>query len=166
MCELTKWGPKRMTTEMVSNRSNRLTMGVVVFTMALSLTMVSAALLWQGASNASVAQSGNEVTVWMSADADAHEIHAVGAQLARLSYLRRPCAYWNKTRNFAEARKLLPADIWHNATVADMPTSYWCTPVVLADANQIIKTMRDVPGVLTVTIDPANPYRDESAGRH
>jgi len=33
---------------------------------------------------------------------------------------------------------LLPFDIWHNATVADMPTSYWCTPVILADAIQVI----------------------------
>jgi cell division protein FtsX len=147
-----------MTAEMASNLCrHRLTTRVAVLTIAVSLTLVGVALLsWQGAANASgQLKSSNEVTVWMKPDANAHEIHAVEARLARLSYLRHPCAYWNKARNYAEARKLLPFDIWHNATVADMPTSYWCTPVLLADANQVIRTMKGAPGVLTVTVGPA-----------
>jgi cell division protein FtsX len=147
-----------MTAEMVSNLwRNRLTMRVAALTVAVSLTLVGASLLlWQGSANASEAlKSGNEVTVWMSPDANAHEIHAVGMQLARLNYMRRHCTYWNKARNFAEARKLLSSDVWHNATVAEMPTSYWCTPVVLADGSKVISTMKGVPGVLTVTIGPA-----------
>jgi cell division transport system permease protein len=153
-----KEGPTSMIAKMVSNlRRHRLTMRVAVLTVAVSLTVVGAALLLsQGAADASGAlKGGNEVTVWMSPDANAHEIRAVGTQLARLSYLRQPCTYWNKARNYAEARKLLPSDVWHKATAAEMPTSYWCTPVVLADANRVIGTMKGVPGVLTVTIDPA-----------
>jgi cell division protein FtsX len=157
MCELTEEGPKKMTAEMASNLWRiRLTTRLAVHTIA-SLTLVGAALLsWQGAANASGAlKSGDEVTVWMKPDANAHEIHAVRARLARLSYVRQPCTYWNKARNFAEARTLLPSYVWHNATVADMPTSYWCTPVILADANQVISAMKGTPGVLTVTVDPA-----------
>jgi hypothetical protein len=63
---------------------------------------------------------------------------------------------WNKSRNFAEARKLLPSDVWHDTTVADMPTSYWCTPMVLADANRVIGAMKGEPGVEIVTVGPAN----------
>jgi len=41
-----------------------------------------------------------------------------------------------------------------------MPMSYWCTLVELADANQVISTL------LTVTVDPANLYREEGVQRH
>jgi hypothetical protein len=47
-----------------------------------------------------------------------------------------------------------------------MPTSYWCTLVELADANQVISTLKGAPGVLTVTVDPANLYREEGVQRH
>jgi cell division protein FtsX len=147
-----------MIDRMASNQwRNRLTTKRAVLTIVVSLTLISVALLLcQGAANASGARkSGNEITVWITPDANAHEIHVVQARLARLSYLQRPCVYWNKARNFAEARKLLPVDIWHNASVADMPTSYWCALVTPADANQIISRMRRAPGVLTVTVDPA-----------
>jgi cell division protein FtsX len=139
-----------------------LTTRLAVLFIVVSLMLIGAALLlWQVPINASEAlKSDNGVTVWMKSDASAHEIHTVGTQLARLSYLRRPCTYWSKTRNFAEARKLLPSAIWHKATIDDMPTSYWCTPAALADANRVIGTMRGVRGVLTVTINPANLYRD------
>jgi cell division protein FtsX len=79
---------------MVSNRwRSRVARRLGVLLIALSLTLVMAPLLlWQGASNASESlKSGNEVTVWMSSGANAHEIHAVGTQLERLTYLRRPC---------------------------------------------------------------------------
>jgi cell division protein FtsX len=148
-----------MTAEMASRLwRNRLRRRVSLLALAASLTLVGAALLsWQGVANASgTLKSGNEVTVWMKPDANAHEIHTVGTQLARLSYLRQPCAYWNKSRNFAEARKLLPSDVSRNLTVADMPTSYWCMPVVLANANRVIDAMKGMPGVEIVTVGPAN----------
>jgi hypothetical protein len=78
---------------MASNlRRNRLTTRVAVLTMIVFLTLVGAALfLRQGAANASEGlKSGNEVTIWMKPDANAHEIRAVEARLARLSYLRQP----------------------------------------------------------------------------
>jgi cell division transport system permease protein len=136
---------------------NRLMAMAAVLTAAISLSLVGAALLfWPGAADASAApKRGTEVTVWMRSDANAQEIHAVGTRLSKLSNLRQPCTYWNKARNLAEARKLLPADVGGGAlNVKDMPTSFWCTPVVLTDANQLIRTMNGVPGVETVTVGP------------
>jgi cell division transport system permease protein len=132
---------------------NRLMTIAAVLTVAVSLTLVGAALLLrQGSANASGAlERGNHVTVWMNPTADKQEINAVGTQLSQLTYLHQPCAYWNKARNFAEARKLLPSDVLQATTAAEMPTSYWCTPVQLADATQLITAMRGIPGVRTVT---------------
>src|SRR5580692_6928258 len=59
--------------------------------------------------------------------------------------------YWNKARNFAEARKLLPSDVFQATTQSEFPTSFWCTPVVLSDANQVIQTFKGTAGVATVT---------------
>ena len=122
---------------------------------AVALSLVGAALLLcPGAADASGApKRGTEVTVWMRSDANAQEIHAVGTRLSKFSDLRQPCAYWNKARNFVEARKLLPADVGGvPLNVKDMPTSFWCTPVVLTDANQVIRGMIGMPGVETVTV--------------
>src|ERR1700679_2288033 len=110
---------------------NRLMTIAAVLTVAVSLTLVGAALLLrQGSANASGAlERGTQVTVWMAPGANVQEIHAVGTQLPKLTSARQSCAYWNKERNFAEARKLLPSDVVQAVTVAEMPTSYWCTPV-------------------------------------
>src|SRR5580692_7284564 len=135
-----------------------------VLTVAVSLTLVGAALLLrQGSANASGAlERGTEVTVWMEPNSTPQEIHAVGTTLNQLTYVRQPCAYWNKERNFSEARKLLPADVLQATTEAQMPTSYWCTPVVLADANQLISALRGTPGVLTVTAPLQQIHTEEN----
>lgn len=132
---------------------NRLMTIAAVLTVAVSLTLVGASLLLrQGGANASsLLERGTQVTVWMEPTANHQEIHAVGTQLAQLTYVRQPCAYWNKARNYREARKLLPSDVLQATTQKEMPTSYWCTPVALADANQLVKAMGGVPGVLTTT---------------
>jgi cell division transport system permease protein len=45
--------------------------------------------------------------------------------------------------------------------VAQMPTSYWCTPVVLSDATQVIHTFNGVAGVLTVTAPTQQIHTEE-----
>jgi cell division transport system permease protein len=132
---------------------NRLMTIAAVLTVAVSLTLVGASLLLrQGAANASSQwERGTQVTVWMNPSANAQEIHAVSTQLAQLTYVRQPCAYWDKHRNFTEARKLLPSDVFEATTESEFPTSYWCTPVTLGDANQVIAAFKGTPGVLTVT---------------
>ncbi len=132
---------------------NRLMTIAAVLTVAVSLTLVGAALLLrEGSANATGAlERGTQVTVWMQPGANAQEITAVKTELAQLTYVRQPCAYWNKQRNFNEARKLLPSDVFQATTLNQMPTSFWCTPVVLSDASQVVHTFAGTSGVLTVT---------------
>ena len=124
-----------------------------VLTVAVSLTLVGAALLLrQGAANASGQwERGTQVTVWMQPNANPQEIHAVKTQLTQLNYVRQPCVYWNKARNYAEAKKILPSDVTAATQESDFPTSFWCTPVALSDATQIIQTFKGTAGVDTVT---------------
>jgi cell division transport system permease protein len=131
---------------------NRLMTIAAVLTVAVSLTLVGAALLLrQGAANASGQwERGTEVTVFMQPKADTQEIHAVAAQLAQLNYVRQPCVFWDKARNYADAKKVLPSDVVGITTVSDYPTSFWCTPVALSDASQVIRTFKGAPGVDTV----------------
>jgi cell division transport system permease protein len=132
---------------------NRLMTIAAVLTVAVSLTLVGAALLLrQGAANASGQwERGTQVTVWMQPNADKQEIHAVSTQLAQLNYVRQPCAYWDKARNFAEAKKILPSDVTAATNESEFPTSFWCTPVALSDASQVIATFKGTAGVDTVT---------------
>jgi cell division transport system permease protein len=132
---------------------NRLMTIAAVLTVAVSLTLVGAALLLrQGAANASGQwERGTEVTVFMQPKADTQEIRAVAAQLAQLNYVRQPCVFWDKARNYADARKILPSGVVSVTTVSDYPTSFWCTPVALSDASQVIQTFKGTPGVDTVT---------------
>jgi cell division transport system permease protein len=132
---------------------NRLMTIAAVLTVAVSLTLVGAALLLrQGAANASGQwERGTQVTVWMQPNADKQEIHAVSTQLAQLNYVRQPCVYWNKARNFAEAKRILPSDVTASTNESEFPTSFWCTPVALSDASQVIQTFKGTAGVDTVT---------------
>jgi cell division transport system permease protein len=132
---------------------NRLMTMAAILTVAVSLTLVGAALLLrQGAANASGQwERGTQVTVWMQPNADKQEIHAVSTQLAQLNYVRQPCAYWDKARNFAEAKKILPSDVTAATNESEFPTSFWCTPVALSDASQVIATFKGTAGVYTVT---------------
>src|ERR1700734_4366271 len=100
---------------------NRLMTIAAVLTVAVSLTLVGAALLLrQGAANASGQwERGTQVTVWIKPAANQQEIHAVATQLAQLNYVRQPCAYWDKERNFNEARKLLPSDVLQATTESE-----------------------------------------------
>jgi cell division transport system permease protein len=141
---------------------NRLMTVAAVLTVAVSLTLVGAALLLrQGAANASGEwERGTQVTVWMAPNASAHETAAVGTEISQLSYIRQPCAYWGKQRNFTEARKLLPSDVVASTTVAEMPTSYWCTPQTLPDAAQVVKAFQGTEGVLAVT-EPSQQIHTE-----
>ncbi len=143
---------------------NRLMTIAAVLTVAVSLTLVGAALLLrQGAANASGQwERGTQVTVWMQPNADKQEIHAVSTQLAQLNYVRQPCAYWDKARNFAEAKKILPSDVTAATNESEFPTSFWCTPVALSDASQVIATFKGTAGVDTVTAQLQQIHTEEN----
>ncbi len=84
--------------------------------------------------------------------ADHQEISAVSTQLTQLNYVRQPCVYWDKARNFTEARKLLPSDVLQATTRvrdADLVlvhpgSAFRCQP-------SHRRASRAPPGVLTVT---------------
>jgi cell division transport system permease protein len=141
---------------------NRLMTVAAILTVAVSLSLVGAALLLrQGSANASgTLERGTQVTVWMRPDANPQEIKAVGTELAQLNYVTQPCAYWDQQRNFAEARQLLSSDVFQATTESEMPTSYWCTPVALTDASQVVRTFTGTAGVLTVT-EPQQTIKNE-----
>jgi cell division transport system permease protein len=143
---------------------NRLMTIAAVLTVAVSLSLVGAALLLrQGSANATgTLERGTQVTVWMEPNANAQEISAVGTELSQLNYVRQPCVYWNKARNFAEARRLLPSDVFQATTEAEMPTSYWCTPVALTDAAQVVHTFTGTAGVLSVTEPQQTIHNEET----
>ncbi len=141
---------------------NRLMTIAAILTVAVSLSLVGAALLLrQGSANATgTLERGTQVTVWMRPDANPQEISAVHTQLSQLNYVVQPCAYWDKARNFAEARRLLPSDVFQATTQAEMPTSYWCTPVALSQAAQVVRTFSGTAGVLSVT-EPQQTIKNE-----
>ncbi len=141
---------------------NRLMTIAAVLTVAVSLSLVGAALLLrQGSANATgTLERGTKVTVWMEPDATSQQVDAVKTQLAQLNYVQQPCEYWNKARNFSEARELLPTDVFQATTQAEMPTSYWCTPVALPDAAQVVRTFNGAAGVLAVT-EPSQAIHNE-----
>jgi cell division transport system permease protein len=143
---------------------NRLMTIAAVLTVAVSLSLVGAALLLrQGSANATgTLERGTQVTVWMEPNANAQEISAVGTELSQLNYVTQPCAYWNKARNFTEARRLLPSDVFQATTQAEMPTSYWCTPVALADAAQVAHAFSGTAGVLSVTEPQQTIHNEET----
>ncbi len=143
---------------------NRLMTIAAVLTVAVSLSLVGAALLLrQGSANATgTLERGTQVTVWMTPNANAQEIAAVKTELSQLNYVTQPCAYWDKARNFSEARRLLPTDVFQATTEAEMPTSYWCTPVALTDAAQVVHTFTGTAGVLSVTEPQQTIHNEET----
>jgi cell division transport system permease protein len=131
---------------------NRLMTIAAVLTVAVSLSLVGAALLLkQGAARAEVEwQRGPQVTVWMVPKASAAEIGAVRTQLTSLDYLTG-CAYFDHQQDWQTARQLLGPTIWSGVSPAQTPTSWQCTPVHPEDAAAVIKKFDGQPGVTRVT---------------
>jgi cell division transport system permease protein len=143
---------------------NRLMTVAAILTVAVSLSLVGAALLLrQGSANATgTLERGTKVTVWMEPNANKQEIAAVKTELAQLNYVVQPCQYWNKARNFSEARQLLPSDVFQATTESEMPTSFWCAPVVLQDASQVVRTFSGTAGVAQVTEPQQTIHNEET----
>jgi cell division transport system permease protein len=142
---------------------NRLMTIAAVLTVAVSLSLVGAALLLkQGAAEAEAQwQRGTQVTVWMVPTASTTEIDAVGTQLKSLSYVDQPCVFRNHTYDYAEAQRLLgPIYTEGGVTPAGTPTSWRCVPTHPQDANQVIAKFSGQAGVLKVTA-PLSQIRTE-----
>jgi len=143
---------------------NRLMTFAAVLTVAVSLALVGGSLLLkQSASQASIVwQQQTRVTIWMKPDATSAEIDAVKNQLATLPYIHGTCQYWNKQKNYAEARRLLTPVQFSYLSVDNMPTSFLCEPAVPADVSVIASTFTGQPGVFQVT----GPYKQVRQMEH
>ena len=131
---------------------NRMMTIAAVLTVAVSLSLVGAALLLkQSAAQASAQwQQGTRVTVWMQPTATAGELSSVQSQLAN-SPIVKDCTYFSQAQDYAEAKQLLPKSEWDVLSVKAMPSSYRCVPVVPSDAFAIESTFSNQPGVYKVT---------------
>jgi cell division transport system permease protein len=140
--------------ETVSNLwRNRLMTIAAVLTVAVSLSLVGAALLLkQGASRAEAEwQRGTQVMVWMNPNAANSEIASVGRQLRSLPYVDQPCVFRGHQYDFSEAKRLIGSVYTESGVTArQTPTSWRCTPVHPADASAVIKKFSGQPGVLKV----------------
>jgi cell division transport system permease protein len=141
---------------------NRLMTIAAVLTVAVSLSLVGAALLLkQGAARAEAEwQRGTEVMVWMKPTASASETNAVGSQLRALAYVNA-CHFETHEYDFLEAKKLV-GSVYTEAgvTPAQTPTSWRCTPAHPQDASAVIDKFGGQAGVMKVTA-PLQQIRTE-----
>jgi len=141
---------------------NRLMTIAAVLTVAVSLSLVGAALLLkQGAARAEAEwQRGTEVMVWMKPTASHTEIKAVGNQLHVLSYVRH-CVFRTHAYDYQEAKRLVgTVYVESGVTPKQTPTSWRCTPVHPQDAAAVIRRFQGQPGVMRVTA-PLQQIRTE-----
>ena len=131
---------------------NRMMTIAAILTVAVSLSLVgSALLLKQSAAQASAQwQQGTRVTVWMQPAASEGEITSIQGQLANLPIVKN-CVFYTQQQDYQEAVQLLPRSESQVLTVADMPSSFRCAPVVPSDAFVVESTFSNEPGVYKVT---------------
>jgi cell division transport system permease protein len=131
---------------------NRMMTIAAILTVAVSLSLVGAALLLkQSAAQAtSQWQQGTRVTVWMQASASPGEISNVRTQLDDLPIVKT-CQYRTQAEDYAEMLKVLPVSERGVLHVSDIPTKFSCTPSVPSDALTVVSTFIHQPGVYTVT---------------
>jgi cell division transport system permease protein len=132
---------------------NRMMTIAAVLTVAVSLSLVGAALLLkQSAAQASVDwQQGTRVTVWLEPTASTTEIATVGNQLKAMPIVKH-CIYYSQSQDLAQAKKLLPlAEAQVLTSPSQVPSSYQCQPVVPSDTFTVESTFSNQPGIYAVT---------------
>jgi cell division transport system permease protein len=131
---------------------NRMMTIAAVLTVAVSLSLVGAALLLkQSAAQASAQwQQGTRVIVWMQPTAPQSEIGNIQTELANLPIVKK-CVFFTQLQDYNEAKKLLNPAETQTLTVAEMPTSFRCVPTVPANAFTVVTQFSNQPGVYRVT---------------
>ena len=131
---------------------NRMMTIAAVLTVAVSLSLVGAALLLkQSAAQASAQwQQGTRVIVWMQPTASQSEIGNIQTELANLPIVKK-CVFFTHLQDYNEAKKLLNPAETQTLTVAEMPTSFRCVPTVPANAFTVVTQFSNQPGVYRVT---------------
>jgi cell division transport system permease protein len=132
---------------------NRLMTVAAVLTVAVSLSLVGAALLLkQGVSTATMRWKGGvQLAVFMQPQAPLDQVQAVEQQLGTMAEVKRT-TYCDQSCSFREFRTMFAnqPDLVQSATAADLPPSF---RVVARDANhvqQVGSAVRSLTGVRNV----------------
>ena len=145
---------------------NRLMTIAAVLTVAVSLSLVGAALLLrQGVAHATTKwQHGVNVLVFVTPGLPANQKSAIQQELTQLPYVRS-CVYRSQQYDYTEAKHLLPPDESQALSVATMPASLRC---VLQDPNQaqaVFQQFHGRPGVQAVSY-PSQAVRNMEQVTH
>ncbi len=135
---------------------NRLMTVAAILTVAVSLALVgSALLLKQGATTATVRwQQGVNVIVWVDPGASGVQNQAVHSQLMQ-DPLVKTCTYRNQAYDYAEAKRLLPAQEVAATQQSDYPSSYRCALFNPSEATVVKQEFTGKPGVNSVEFQAA-----------
>lgn len=132
---------------------NRLMTLAAVLTVAVSLSLVGAALLLkQGVSTATTRWKGGvQLAVFMQPQVPADQAQAVGTKLATMPEVKR-VTFCDQACSFKEFRTMFAnqPDLVQSATAADLPPSF---RIVARDANQVQQigsTLKPLAGVRNV----------------
>ncbi|MCL5948490.1 MAG: ABC transporter permease [Actinobacteria bacterium] len=134
---------------------NRLMTVAAILTVAVSLSLVGAALfLRQGVSNATTEwQHGVSVIVWFHPSSSITEQRAVGDELTQLSYVKS-CTYRTQTDNYNQGKRYLNGLLGSASsavTPAVTPASDNCVLKNPDEAGAIAAAFRNQPGVRNVS---------------
>jgi len=131
---------------------NRLMTIAAVLTVAVSLSLVGAALLLrQGVAQATTQwQHGVSVEVFLQPGISTTQRDSVRQQLHQLPYVGG-CVFRSQAYDYGEARRLLTPDEAQALTVASTPSSERCSLDNPAQAQAIAKQFDGYPGVKQVT---------------
>lgn len=131
---------------------NRLMTIAAVLTVAVSLSLVGAALLLrQGVAHATTKwQHGVNVLVFLKPDISTGQQSSIQQELGQLPYVRT-CLYRSQAYDYNEARHLLPPDESQALTVGTMPASLRCVLQDPRQAQAIYDQFNGRPGVQAVS---------------
>jgi cell division transport system permease protein len=137
----------------VNMKRNLLMSTAAIITMAVSLTLVAAALLMRQAINKAAIQwrGGVELSIFLQPNVTDNQRSAVGHQLngmqqvKRVRFVDKPAAYGEFKQMFANT-----PDLVSSLTVNDMPPSYRVVPAKAEDVQAIGDRFKDQPGVKEV----------------
>ncbi|HUC37268.1 MAG TPA: permease-like cell division protein FtsX [Acidimicrobiales bacterium] len=127
---------------------NRLMTIAAVLTVAVSLSLVGAAmLLRQGIAHATTQwQHGVNVDVFLDPGIPPAQEKAINQQLVQLPYVRS-CTYRSQRYDYAEAKHLLPSDESQVLTAATVPSSLRCALDNPGHAPDVFAQFSGKPGV-------------------
>jgi cell division transport system permease protein len=137
----------------VNLKRNLLMTVAAVMTMAVSLFLVSAALLMRQATNKAAIQwkGGVELSIFLQPAVSDSQRAAVDHQLQGMTEIKR-VRYVDKNQAFLEFKQMFAntPDLVNSLTVADMPPSYRVVPKRAQDVETIGQRFKSQPGVKEV----------------